>query len=225
MDLLPSRCKIHMTTTLKWIITMMTLTTMMMRKGESTRLDMESGIHKCISDDIKFNYMTVGTYSIVNPNEGQHLPPSHKLFVTVTSPKGKTHHHAENVESGKFVFTADETGDYMTCFVAPGYRPVAKFAVDFEWKSGVEAKDWTTIAKRGQINMLEVEVRKLLDVTETIHEEMFQLREREREMQELNRSTNSRMAALSILSLAVTLSVAGLQLWHLKSFLERKKLL
>ncbi|VYS58983.1 unnamed protein product [Arabidopsis thaliana] len=224
MDLLPSRYKIHKTK-LRWILTMMTMMMMVIRKGESMRLDMESGNTKCISDDIKTNYMTVGTYSIVNPNEGHHLPPSHKLFVTVSSPKGKSHHHAENVESGKFVFTAEETGDYMTCFVAPGYRPTAKFAVDFEWKSGVEAKDWTTIAKRGQITMLEVEVRKLLDVTETIHEEMFQLREREREMQELNRSTNSRMAALSLLSFVVTMSVAGLQLWHLKSFLERKKLL
>lgn len=71
----------------------------------------------------------------------------------MTSPKGHSHHHAESVESGKFVFTADENGDYTTCFVAPGFRPPAKFAVDFEWKSGVEAKDWTNIAKRGQINV------------------------------------------------------------------------
>lgn len=71
----------------------------------------------------------------------------------VTSPKGHSQHHAENVESGKFVFTAMESGDYTTCFVALGFRPTAKFAVDFEWKSGVEAKDWATIAKRGQINV------------------------------------------------------------------------
>ncbi|CAN6969987.1 hypothetical protein IGI04_033182 [Brassica rapa subsp. trilocularis] len=208
-------------TTLRWIIMM----TLMLRIGESMRLDLESGITKCISDDIKINYMTVGNYSVVNPNEALHLPASHKIYVTVTSPKGHSQHHAENVESGKFVFTAMESGDYTTCFVAPGFRPPAKFAVDFEWKSGVEAKDWATIAKRGQINMLEVEVRKLLDVTESIHDEMFELREREREMQELNRSTNSRMAALSLLSFVFTLSVACLQLRHLKSFLERKKLL
>ncbi|KAG2316378.1 hypothetical protein Bca4012_067264 [Brassica carinata] len=221
MDLLSSRCKIQITMS-KWIIITMT---MMMTIGESMRLDLESGITKCISDDIKLNYMTVGNYSIVNPNEALHLPASHKIYVTVTSPKGHSQHHAENVESGKFVFTAMENGDYTTCFVAPGFRPSAKFAVDFEWKSGVEAKDWATIAKRGQINMLEVEVRKLLDVTESVHDEMFQLRERESEMQELNRSTNSRMAALSLLSLVFTLLVAGIQVWHLKSFLERKKLL
>ncbi|KAF8049963.1 hypothetical protein N665_2081s0003 [Sinapis alba] len=221
MDLLSSRCKIQMTMS-RWIIVTMT---MMLTIGESMRLDLESGLTKCISDDIKLHYMSVGNYSIVNPNEALHLPASHKVYVTVTSPKGHSQHHAENVESGKFVFTAMENGDYTTCFVAPGFRPPAKFAVDFEWKSGVEAKDWATIAKKGQINMLEVEVRKLLDVTESVHDEMFLLRERESEMQELNRSTNSRMAALSILSLVVTLSVAGLQLWHLKSFLERKKLL
>jgi len=48
---------------------------------------------------------------------------------------------------------------------------------------------------------------------------------REVEMQELNRRTNSRMAWLGFLSLAICLSVAGLQLWHLKNFFERKKLL
>jgi len=44
-------------------------------------------------------------------------------------------------------------------------------------------------------------------------------------MQQLNQSTNSKMAGLSFLSLVVCLSVAGLQLWHLKSHFERKKLL
>ncbi|KAJ0754079.1 putative transmembrane emp24 domain-containing protein [Helianthus annuus] len=48
---------------------------------------------------------------------------------------------------------------------------------------------------------------------------------REREMQELNKVTNSRMAWLSFLSLFICLSVAGMQIWHLKSFFEKKKLI
>lgn len=48
---------------------------------------------------------------------------------------------------------------------------------------------------------------------------------REEEMQDMNRSTNSKMAWFSFLSLGVCLSVAGLQLWHLKNYFERKKLL
>jgi len=83
---------------------------------------------------------------------------------------------------------------------------------------------WDTMLLPRQQTM-EVELRKLEDTIKSIHEEMFYLREREEEMQELNRRTNSRMAWLGFLSLAICLSVAGLQLWHLKNFFERKKLL
>lgn len=48
---------------------------------------------------------------------------------------------------------------------------------------------------------------------------------REEEMQDLNRATNTKMFTFSFLSILVCLSVAGLQLWHLKAFFERKKLL
>ncbi|KAL6543704.1 hypothetical protein OROGR_010201 [Orobanche gracilis] len=72
---------------------------------------------------------------------------------------------------------------------------------------------------------MELELKKMLDTVQSIHDEMFYLREREEEMQKLNISTNSKMAWLSFLSLFVSLSVAGLQIWHLKSFFQKKKLI
>jgi hypothetical protein len=48
---------------------------------------------------------------------------------------------------------------------------------------------------------------------------------REAEMRDLNELTNSRVAWFGIMSLFVCLGVAGWQLWHLKTFFERKKLL
>jgi hypothetical protein len=54
---------------------------------------------------------------------------------------------------------------------------------------------------------------------------MYYLREREEEIQNMNKQTNSRMGWLNFLSLGICLSVAGLQLWHRKTFFERKKLL
>ncbi|KAG6777654.1 hypothetical protein POTOM_017480 [Populus tomentosa] len=73
--------------------------------------------------------------------------------------------------------------------------------------------------------VMELELKKLLDAVKSIHEEMNYLCGREEEMQHLNQSTNSKMAGLSFLSIVACLSVAGLQLWHLKSYFERKKLL
>uniref|UniRef100_A0A0D3AVM6 GOLD domain-containing protein n=1 Tax=Brassica oleracea var. oleracea TaxID=109376 RepID=A0A0D3AVM6_BRAOL len=72
--------------------------------------------------------------------------------------------------------------------------------------------------------MMDLSVKKLFNTVESIHDEMYYL-DREAEMQDLNRSTNSKMAWFSFLSLGVCLSVVGLQFWHLKSFFGKKKLI
>ncbi|GMI67418.1 hypothetical protein like AT1G14010 [Hibiscus trionum] len=193
--------------------------------GESMRFELESGKTKCIAEDIKANAMTVGKYSIINPDEGYALPESHKLVVRVSSPKGNSYHLGEQVDSGTFAFTAAEGGDYTTCFWAKRNTPPVRMTIDFDWKSGVAAKDWSNVAKKGQVETMEIELKKLYDTVLAIHEEMFYLREREEEMQQLNKETNSNMATLGLFSLLLCLSVAGLQIWHLKTFFERKKLL
>uniref|UniRef100_A0A0A0KND7 GOLD domain-containing protein n=1 Tax=Cucumis sativus TaxID=3659 RepID=A0A0A0KND7_CUCSA len=76
-----------------------------------------------------------------------------------------------------------------------------------------------------QCQVMELELQKLFETANSIQEEMYYLREREEEMQDLNKSTNTKMAWLSLLSLFVCLSVAGLQIWHLKTFFEKKKLI
>ncbi|XP_073133991.1 transmembrane emp24 domain-containing protein p24delta9-like [Henckelia pumila] len=193
--------------------------------AESIRFDLESGHTKCIAEDIKTNSMTVGKYHVVNPSEDRPLPESHKITVRVTSSYGNSYHYSDHVHEGHFAFQATEAGDYMACFFAADYKPSTTITVDFDWKSGIAAKDWTNVAKKGSIESMELELQKMFDVVQSIHEEMFFLREREKEMQELNVSTNSKMAWLSILSLFICLSVAGLQLWHLKTFFEKKKLI
>ncbi|XP_022990520.1 transmembrane emp24 domain-containing protein p24delta9-like [Cucurbita maxima] len=209
----------------KWSLMGLILFGLMFNVADFMRFDLISGSTKCISDDIKTNSMTVGKYSVVNLNEGVPIPDSHMLTVRVSSPRGNTYHNADHVDSGQFAFTAVESGDYITCFWAPEQKPPGAVTVEFEWRSGVSSKDWSKVAKRGQIEVMEVELKKLYDTVISIHDEMFYLREREEEMQKLNRATNAKMATFSFLSLGVCLSVAGLQLWHLKTFFERKKLL
>ncbi|XP_077224597.1 emp24/gp25L/p24 family/GOLD family protein [Tasmannia lanceolata] len=194
-------------------------------RARSLRFDLESGRTKCIAEDIKMNAMAVGKYNVIAPTEGHPIPDSHKITVRITSPYGNSIHYSDHVESGNFAFTSTEAGDYLACFWALDHKPSTMVTIEFEWKTGVAAKDWSNVAKKGQIDVMELELKKLEDTVRSIHDEMFYLREREEEMQDLNRATNSRMAWLSFLSLFICLSVAGLQLWHLKTFFERKKLL
>lgn len=72
----------------------------------------------------------------------------------MTSPYGESMHSAENVESGNFAFMTKEAGDYLACFWTPEHKPAATITFEFEWKSGVTAKDWSNVAKKGQVEVI-----------------------------------------------------------------------
>lgn len=57
------------------------------------------------------------------------------------------------MESGHFAFTAAESGDYTTCFWAPEQKPPGSVTVEFDWRSGVSSKDWSKVAKKGQVEV------------------------------------------------------------------------
>lgn len=61
----------------------------------------------------------------------------------VTSSYGNNYHYGDEVQSGQFAFVAAEAGDYMSCFWAVDHNPQLTLAIDFEWKTGVAAKDWS----------------------------------------------------------------------------------
>lgn len=71
----------------------------------------------------------------------------------MTSSYGNTYHHAEDVQSGNFAFTAVEAGDYMACFTAADHTPAVTLSVDLDWRSGVHSKEWSSLAKKSQVEV------------------------------------------------------------------------
>ncbi|KAI3914724.1 hypothetical protein MKW98_001960 [Papaver atlanticum] len=202
-------------------------------------------VAQCIAEDIKANAVVVGKYSIINPSSFIPLPETHKITVPVTWNLVNYYHYGDQVETGQFSFTAPEADHKITVRVSKDsikFRPfffndnfvVIPFYLCF---IGVAAKDWPNVAKKGQIDvshLLACISQNLLVVFLLFVRacSCFQWimrpwrnKEQEEEMQGINRATNSKIAWLGFCSLFVCLSVAGLQLWHLKNFFERKKLL
>ncbi|RZC79088.1 hypothetical protein C5167_003313 [Papaver somniferum] len=190
---------------------------------ESFVFNLESGRTKCISEDLYINSVTHAHYFI--NGTASH---NYKISARVSDPDGESLHYAESVEKGEFAFTATKNGEHNVCFWSPYFDPsVPPIPIEFEWRTGVAMKQQisNSILRKDKISFTELELKKLEEWILSIHESMKNLREREEEMQMLNQSTNSRMALLSMLSLFVCLGVADLQLWHLKTFFERKKVI
>lgn len=70
----------------------------------------------------------------------------------VTSPYGNTLHHKENVTHSQFAFTTTEAGNYLACFWAdnPGG---GSLSVNIDWKNGITAKDWESVARKEKIEV------------------------------------------------------------------------
>lgn len=71
----------------------------------------------------------------------------------MNSPQGNDYHHGDLVDSGNFAFTAGVAGDYTACFSVPEHKPLTTVTIEFDWRTGVAATDWSNVAKKGQVEV------------------------------------------------------------------------
>ncbi|XP_056167600.1 transmembrane emp24 domain-containing protein p24delta5-like [Syzygium oleosum] len=144
----------------------------------------------------------------------------------VTSPYGNNLHHNENVTHGQFAFTTSEAGNYLACFwIGRKHQEDVGLTIGLDWKIGIAAKDWESVAKKEKLQGMELELMKLEGAVQAIHDNLKYLKNREEEMREVSEKTNARVAWFSLMSLGVCIVVSVLQLWHLRRYFERKKLI
>lgn len=173
---------------------------------------------KCILEEMHENVLALVEYSSV---DGTHIS------VKLEDPKAAIIYTQEATESGQFGFTTKLSGDYKICFTKtePGVGEVSSHKIKLDWKTGVAASDWDSIAKKDNVDKLSLTLRELEAEIKEVHEGMLYLREREEEMRDINESTNARVAWLSVLSLGMCIALSVWQVIYLKSFFQRKKLL
>ena len=128
---------------------------------------------------------------------------------------------------GSAGFTTELEGDYRACFYKTDVdkEDLANHKVRLDWKTGIAVADWEKIAKADKVDSISSTLRSLEAEMREIHNGMLFLRQKEAELRDLNEATNTRVAWLSICSLAVCIGLCVWQIIYLKQFFQRKKLL
>ncbi|MBA0655338.1 hypothetical protein Goklo_007833 [Gossypium klotzschianum] len=130
---------------------------------------------KCVSEEIHSNVVVLADYVVVSVEDGQ----TATIAVKVTSPYGNNLHHRENVTYGRFAFTTEEAGNYLACFWSDNRtRGSGEVVVNIDWKTGIAAKDWESVARKEKLQGVELELRKLEGAVEAIHENLLYLKSR-----------------------------------------------
>jgi len=175
---------------------------------------------KCLREEIHKDVLVTGEYDISDA-------PGQKATLKVSDSKGHTLYTKDDASKGKFAFTTEEYDMFEVCFetkmIAGGHGADREIFLDM--KHGVEAKNYADIAKAEKLKPLEVELKKLEDLSESIVNDFAYMRSREEEMRDTNESTHSRVLYFSIFSMLCLLGLATWQVLYLRRFFKAKKLI
>jgi hypothetical protein len=175
---------------------------------------------KCLKEEIHKDVLVTGEYSVSEA-------PGQKTNLQVTDSKGESFYQKEDVGKGKFAFTTHEYDMFEICFEShtTGGGSVAAREVSLVVKRGVEAKDYAGLAKAEKLKPLEVELKRLEDLSESIVNDFAYMRAREEEMRDTNESTHSRVLYFSVFSMCCLLGLATWQVLYLRRYFKAKKLI
>ncbi|XP_058772158.1 transmembrane emp24 domain-containing protein p24delta3-like [Vicia villosa] len=203
------------------LVLLLCLTTLFL-ETQALWMKIPSSGTKCVSEDIQSHVVVLADYySVVE--QGHQV---HRISTKVTSPCGNNLHHKENVTHGQFAFTTTESGNYVVCFWLSGNQQEgATPSVNLDWRTGIAAKDWDSVAKKEKIEGVELELLKLKGIVDAIHHYLTYLKDKEAKLREVSEKTNAKVAWFSIMSLGLCISVSALQLWYLNSYFRKKKLI
>ncbi|KAF7238568.1 Transmembrane emp24 domain-containing protein 10 [Varanus komodoensis] len=174
---------------------------------------------KCLKEELRRDVMVTGEYEVSG---------GARTDLRVTDSSGHLLYSRDDARKGKFAFTTDDYEVCEICFEShgqPGHFRVPDQLVTLNIKHGVEARNYESIAKAEKLKPLEVDLRRLQDLSEFIVKDFAFMKQREEEMHDTNESTSTRVFYFSIFSMLCLVALATWQVFYLRRFFKAKKLI
>ena len=161
-------------------------------------------------------------------------PRPQGIFITVDETFDNDHRivSQRGSSSGKFTFSAADSGDHRLCFTPTNVPATSGFLFSGSQVGGVKFELDMAIGDTSKIessdkNKMEDVVQKVRDLNARLQdvrrEQVFQ-REREMEFRDQSESVNGRVVRWTLIQLAVLGVTCAWQLSHLRAFFIKQKL-
>eukprot|EP01112_Ceratiomyxa_fruticulosa_P023463 TRINITY_DN896_c0_g1_i2.p1 TRINITY_DN896_c0_g1~~TRINITY_DN896_c0_g1_i2.p1 ORF type:complete len:212 (+),score=55.73 TRINITY_DN896_c0_g1_i2:184-819(+) len=185
--------------------------------------EVKTNVERCIMEEIRESQLVTGMYAVsdkLSRNRAypyEHIQRALQMSLIIYDPKSIVVFTNNDAKQGSFAFTADEQGTYTFCFkdTSRPSAPVLQITsrtVDLTIKTGEEDKDYEEVAKRENLEPIEIELRKVEDIVSKVRDEMMYQKDREEALRDTNESTNSRVAWLTVFCFVVLIGSTSWQL-------------
>ncbi|XP_011201597.1 transmembrane emp24 domain-containing protein bai [Bactrocera dorsalis] len=175
---------------------------------------------KCLKEDIQPNQLVKGEYEVTTV-------PGQLIDYIARDTKGHILSKGEHITKGKFTFMSEVYETYEICFISkvPPHQRGIEQEIKLVTKKGVETRSYEGIQEAAKLKPMEVELKRLEDLSDSIVRDFALMRKREEEMRDTNEKTNSRVLFFSIFSMCCLLGLATWQVLYLRRYFKAKKLI
>ncbi|CAH0400374.1 unnamed protein product [Chilo suppressalis] len=175
---------------------------------------------KCLKEELHAHVLVAGEYEVTEV-------PGQRVDYIIRDSKGNILSQKDTVNKGKFTFVTEIYDTFEVCFISkvPPERRGISHDVTLDIKVGIEAKNYEGIAEAAKLKPMELELKRLEDLSEAIVQDFTLMRKREEEMRDTNESTNNRVLFFSIFSMVCLLGLATWQVLYLRRYFKAKKLI
>jgi len=194
------------------------------------QFDVPSGKSRCVKDDFPPGGIIHGTYSANAPLVGYM-----KMGIQIYGPPNQDgtqdliwEKDDVSTEDRSFAFTVRNDGYHSFCFIdRPRGASVGKSdlrRVTLNYKEKDTVKEDPSLSKQ-LLTPIESVVQRVEEKIHRLHEEFRYFREREEAHRETNESTNSRIPTLSGLTVMALMLCGAWQIYYLRNYFRKKKLI
>ncbi|CCK68803.1 Erv25p KNAG_0B03610 [Huiozyma naganishii CBS 8797] len=177
----------------------------------------------CIRD-----FVNEGQLVVVNVNTDGSVGDGQVLNMYVRDSNGNEFRNKKDLAGEiRVAFNAPSTTSFDVCLenVANVRGRSLSRSIELDIESGSEARDWNLISANEKLQPVEVELRRIEELTDEIVDELSYLKHREERLRDTNESTNARVRNFSFLIIIV---LAGLGVWqinYLRNFFRSKHII
>ncbi|KAH6842525.1 emp24/gp25L/p24 family/GOLD-domain-containing protein [Chaetomium sp. MPI-CAGE-AT-0009] len=192
---------------------------------------------KCFFEELPKDTLVVGHYTAEEWNDQRHAWEKHdgiSIYISVDEIFDNDHRvvSQRGGSSGKFTFTAAESGDHKLCFTPSSSSGRANWLSVSSPNGGIRLTLDVAVgetsaldgADKDKIQDLASRVKDLNARLNDIRREQVFQREREAEFRDQSESTNARVVRWILIQLVVLGVTCAWQLSHLRSFFIKQKL-
>ena len=97
--------------------------------------------------------------------------------------------------------------------------------IDFEFLSGVSAKDYSAIAKKSNLKPIELNLKKLEDMIGYLIKEFSKIISHEESTLAINDALSNKIIMFSMITLITMLLIGVIETIYIKNYLKRRKII